>query len=519
MALNNVITSNIANAPKAMLQSIKDRSNASGSIGKSSLHAVAEAIAGFNFPAKGAVAEGGRNDFLTRAAGHYSSKVKSSDDLFPVLRLVNQVYCSPPLDDQEVESVARSVGRYIQADIPVSTGGSVISLDDGLVHLAAAPKSPRATLWGDMLFPGKYSILAGPGGTSKTMLAVGLGVQVCLGQPWSDEPVTRGAALLVLGEEDADEVHRRVNAVLAPFNANEQDEVRRLMRVIPAAGKDMRLVHLLQNNPVQSPMATNLIGLCRGLSEQAETAVRLIVLDHARLVGAGDSNDASHVTELTRVLTYIAQETGAAVLLIGHSPKSVHGKTDGELSQSDIVGSGAFVDNARSALLMTTLSDAECKKFGIQPNVRLHFARLQVVKNNYGRTGTLFYFKRRHDPVWQVAPLEPVMLAPVAKGGGPGVEQRIAQDLASLGRLISKSSYCERRSGTKGSVGLGEKQMRMHVDLMLMRGQLRERAPSDTERLQHKLSHNIRKVLVPGDLSGARCTDDLFGNEETGQKT
>ena len=61
--------------------------------------------------------------------------------------------------------------------------------------------------------------------------------------------------------------------------------------------------------------------------------------------------------------------------------------------------------------------------------------------------------------------------------------------------------------------------MRMHVDLMLMRGQLEERPPTDAERLQHKLSHNIRKVLVPGKLSGARCTDDLFENEGTGQKT
>ena len=518
MALNNVTLNKIAQAPMAILQSLQRHTQAPGRIGKSKLHNIASAVAGFTFPTPGSVAQGRRNDFLTRAAGHYSSKVKSPDDLFPFLCLVNQHYCSPPLDDQEVESVAKSVGRYMQVVAPTLAGASVISLNDGLIQLAAAPKSPRATLWGDMLFPGKYSILAGPGGTSKTMLAVGLGVQVCLGRSWGDEPVTRGASLLVLGEEDGDEVHRRVNAALTPFHTNEQDEVLRLMRVVPAAGKNIRLVQLVQNNPVQSAFADDLINLSHELSDKANTPVRLIVIDHARLVGAGDSNDASHVTELTRVLTHIAQETGAAVLLIGHSPKSIHGKNDGELSQSDVVGSGAYVDNARSAFLMTTLSDAECKKFGIQPNVKSQYARLQVVKNNYGRTGTLQYFERRHDPLWQVAPLVPVKLIPVAKGGGPGIEERITKDLASLGRLMSKSSYCERRSGVNGSVGLGEKQMRMHVDLMLLRGQLQERPPTDAERLQHKLSHNIRKVLVPGKLSGARCPDELFGNEQTGQK-
>jgi RecA-family ATPase len=258
--------------------------------------------------------------------------------------------------------------------------------------------------------------------------------------------------------------------------------------------------------------------MSKELEEQAEAPVKLIVFDHARLVGAGDSNDGSHVTELTRVLTNIAQETGAAVVLIGHSPKSIHGKTENELSQSDVVGSGAYVDNARSTLLMTTLSDGECKRFGIQPDVRANYARLQVVKNNYGKTGTLLYFHRRYDPTWQVAPLDPVKLSPASKAPAVSIEKKIAQDLASLGQVMSKTSYCERRSGAKGSVGVSEKQMRMHVERMLMCGQLEERPPTDAERMQHRLSHNTRLVLVPGKLSGARCPDDLFVNDETGQK-
>lgn len=393
------------------------------------------------------------------------------------------------------------------------------SLKDGLIQIANAPKTPRPTLWGDMLFPGKYSVLAGPGGTSKTMLAIGLGVHVCLGQPWAELATTRGSALLFLGEEDADEVHRRVNAVLAPYATNEQIQVQRLMRIIPAAGNDIRLVRLEQNNPVQSDLTVKVIELSRELSNQTEMPVRLIVFDHARLVGAGDSNDAGHVTELTRVLTHVAQETGAAVVLIGHSPKSVHGKTEADLSQSDVVGSGAYVDNARSALLMTTLSDAECKKFGIKPDAKSSYARLQVVKNNYGRTGTLLYFIRRHDPTWQVAPLDPVQLTPATKTSSVDIHTKIANDVGGLGTLMSKSTYCQRRSGVNGALGIGEKQLRMHVDLMLMRGQLAEHSPSDIERQKHKLSHNTRKVLVLGNWGGDRYTDDLFENAVAVQKT
>ena len=83
---------------------------------------------------------------------------------------------------------------------------------------------------------------------------------------------------------------------------------------------------------------------------------------------------------------------------------------------------------------------------------------------------------------------------------------------------MSKTMYCERRSGAKGPVGIAEKQMRMHVDLMLMRGQLQERKPTEAERIQHRLSHNTRMVLVSGMLSGARCPDELFYDDEPDKK-
>lgn len=518
MALSNVNVHALAVAPQAIMAQVqKGATVLPGQGAKNNLRSVASAIAGFSYPAPGSVLPGGRNQFLARAAGHLSHKAKTAGDLPEILELVNQIYCNPPIDAAEVARVAKSIGGYMPS--PASTGTGFISLIDGVISISSAPKAPRATLWGDMLFPGKYSVIAGPGGTSKTMLAIGLGVYVCLGQSWADLPVTQGAALLFLGEEDADEVHRRVNAVLSPFAANEQNQVKHLMRAIPAAAKGIQLVNLVQNAPAQTQFADQVIAMSKELEEQAEAQVKLIVFDHARLVGAGDSNDGSHVTELTRVLTYIAQETDAAVLLIGHSPKSVHGKTEAELSQSDVVGSGAYVDNARSALLMTTLSDTECKKFGIQPDAKSNYARLQVVKNNYGRTGSLLYFHRRYDPTWQVAPLDPVKLSPPAKAPAVSIELKIAQDLAGLGQVMSKTSYCERRSGAKGFVGVSEKQMRMHVDLMLMRGQLEERPPTKAERIQHRLSHNTRLVLVPGKLSGARCPDELFGDDETGQKT
>lgn len=502
MAVTIINRDAIANPPPALIGLIHKSRTKSAS--KSGASQVMQAILGFTMPADGTVGEGGRNDFLTKAAGHFLKHTKDNAALFEILNLVNSAKCNPPLGVTEVERVAKSVSRYRS---PIQA--SPLALGDGRIVLSSVLPTPRKAVWGDMVFDGKYSVLAGPGGTSKTMLALSLAAQVAIGKDWAGHKVGKGAALLILGEEDADEVHRRVNAVAKNLSPGEQGDLVAGIRVIPACGRDLRLVRLNQGNPEPTGLDTQIVETAEQLETEAKKNVRLIVIDHARLVGAGDTNDASHVTELTRVLTSIADRTGAAVLLIGHSPKSVHGKASEELSSADVVGSGAYVDNSRSAMLMTSLSEADSKKFGIQPDMRLSYARLQVVKNNYGATGTTLYFKRQHDPDYQVSVLVPVTLVPVAKKATRQhqLAQKIIDLLALSPKPISKTELRDKYSGLDRDLGASEGEVRKVVKEMLEDGRLVERKPTDDERKIFRLSPNIRCVLVPSDWPGEGCRD------------
>lgn len=58
------------------------------------------------------IAEGQRNDALTRIGGALRHKGLSAGAIFKALRAINQEQCSPPLDDDEVRRIADSVGRY-----------------------------------------------------------------------------------------------------------------------------------------------------------------------------------------------------------------------------------------------------------------------------------------------------------------------------------------------------------------------------------------------------------------------
>lgn len=58
------------------------------------------------------VGEGSRNDFLTREAGRLRRFGCDNHVLNEALRSINRERCAPPLDDEEVQRIAESIGRY-----------------------------------------------------------------------------------------------------------------------------------------------------------------------------------------------------------------------------------------------------------------------------------------------------------------------------------------------------------------------------------------------------------------------
>jgi primase-like protein/bifunctional DNA primase/polymerase-like protein len=56
--------------------------------------------------------EGGRNNALTRKAGQLRQAGTNPDEILAILSRMNQEICVPPLPEHEVESIAKSIGRY-----------------------------------------------------------------------------------------------------------------------------------------------------------------------------------------------------------------------------------------------------------------------------------------------------------------------------------------------------------------------------------------------------------------------
>lgn len=71
------------------------------------------------------IVEGCRNVWLTSLAGSLRRRGLDHEEILAVLRLVNQRRCEPPLDDEELVKIARSIVRYP----PGPTGMSRITVE------------------------------------------------------------------------------------------------------------------------------------------------------------------------------------------------------------------------------------------------------------------------------------------------------------------------------------------------------------------------------------------------------
>lgn len=369
-------------------------------------------------------------------------------------------------------------------------------LADGDVHISRSPPFKRNYVMANVVTAGTYSVLAGSGGTLKTTLMLIAAASMAVGQDFGDLQIAQGAAMLFLGEEDHAEVSRRLSAVCMYYGFD-PSVVSKLVKVFPAAGFDLRLTRNKDGSLGASDLVQNVIELAQQQVQACGDGVRLIVFDHARLVMDGDPDHAADVTQLTRVLTNVAQATGAAVILLAHSPKSVLKQQAKEMSIADVAGSSAFSDNARSGFVMYGMREDDARELKIPDADRNRYMKLKCAKANYGPQGTEWWFEKVTLDDWQVQVLKPVsLITPLFQPGK--AKQLLRQRI--LAYLTQKPGRSKRQlrdvSGRNKSLGASERDVLDATDALLEEGNLDLRKPTPTECAKHRLTRGRALLFV-----------------------
>lgn len=453
-------------------------------------------LSGFSSPTS-PVLPGSRNSTLLAYAGHLRSKGLQESEILALVQVANQDWLSQSLDDAEVADICNRYAKRNHESALAFVGGGTFGDLSGNIFIPSTCPPRRKYIFADRVTPGTLCTLGGSGGASKTMLMMQIAVAMACGIRLGDLQVAEGASLLLLGEEDDAERDRRFGGICEHMNANHQ-LIQSRVKCFAASGVDMRLTHKVDGNPEETWVGNEIIQIAKQHSEVSGVPVQLIVVDHARLVLGGDPNAADDVTQLTRVLTSIAKETGAAVVLIAHSPKSVLSKQGDEINAADIAGSSAFVDNSRAAFMSYGMRKEEAKIHHISEDDRSSYVRLAAVKANYAASGGGYWFKRIVLPNWEVAVLEPVTLhspEPFQRKSVTALRDRLLNEVRLKPGGVTMRNLRD-KSGTTGVLKASEAAVRKEVASMMEVGLLEQRKPTMAEQKQFKLPSTVRSVLV-----------------------
>ena len=250
---------------------------------------------------------------------------------------------------------------------------------------------------GDGVLPlGKVGIFAAAGGVGKTMACVQLALAVATGRRWLAGAGERGVGgfevpaegtghvLLALGEEDVEEVHRRVYHSALAMGLSDVERQFALERIIvlPLAGQHVSLTHAADEH-TDSPETAAATEL-REKMRASGIDWRLVVFDPlSRFAGPDAEKDNAAATRFIETAeTFCKLAGGPTVLVVHHSAQHARGdvaKGGRDRDASQVArGATGITDGARwVASLEARHSDA-----GEELE---HLAELHVVKNNYAK--------------------------------------------------------------------------------------------------------------------------------------
>ena len=373
-----------------------------------------------------------------------------------------------------------------------------LNLADGLLTFSNDLPPPRDFVIQDLILAAKSALWAGLGGVSKSQLLMQAAICTVLGLPFMGLSTKAGAAMLFFGEEDAEEIFRRVNAIakVMRLTGEQLDLVKKRLRAFPMVGLDVRLTVPIGGALENSGLAQEMITKAKELEAECGLPVRLIGLDHLGLIHGGDFNAREDSVQTMVQVNHVAKETGAAVIVLAHSPKASIGKD--QVNSADVAGSAGFVDQSRGVFILRTMDAAEGKRYGIAPEECKNYVSLTNVKANYTRNGGVIWMERRTVEGYEVSVLHHAVMHEAVKEP-KGSNNKIRAAILALVKdkeCLSKENLISFAGAKDGTIRAGKDAVRAELEMMLADGQLMFRDPTSEERKRHGIKGKTNGFLT-----------------------
>ena len=252
------------------------------------------------------------------------------------------------------------------------------------------PPEPRDFILQGLLDVGRVGLLTGHGGRGKSWALTQLAISVATGTPWFGEYSVpkKGKVVLILGEEDMQEVHRRIYEAIQAMDLDHEQK-QDIKKNVYAMGMGGEQVTLIDGNK-----GTDDYEELKDLITFEED-LRLVILDPlSRFAGDDTEGEAKAATRFITLLEHLTlSHTGSKFsVIMAHHERKPGGPRDGG-DQFSVRGSTGLVDGARWVARLGKVKDDESGDL----------VKFEVVKTNYqpsrrsitlerrpGRSGVLF---------------------------------------------------------------------------------------------------------------------------------
>jgi hypothetical protein len=361
----------------------------------------------------------------------------------------------------------------------------------------------RAFILGQHYLLGAVTITVAGGGVGKSTLTLleaisfAIGRDLLLGEPLAK----RRRVWIWNGEDDQDEMERRVIGICGHYNVNRADLYGWLFL---DSGLELPL-DLASGLSGRTVLRSNLLDTIA--ARVRELQIEVVGLDPlVALHTMQEGDNPGHASLIRTIARKIAKPCGCAVDINHHPRKTAPGQDNG-ITADDIRGASSIVHSARSARLLHQMTLAEAEKYGIEADDRYTYYRIERAKANMAKRGTICWVHAQEVPIangaggayGDVVVVPTVWTPPDAMAGVSDIA------ISAIRNEISNGEY--RRDARAGAAWAGKLvALRLGLDLGTRAGKNRATSVLDylirkgvlTIEIRYDKNRNAREYVVPG---------------------
>ena len=296
--------------------------------------------------------------------------------------------CQPPWPLDDLQRKAENAYRYGENRIGQSSPSADFEPMPDKVgdllkpvypfNVLAIP--PRDWVFGNLAVAGKVSMLVAPPGAGKSTFTFAIAASKITGRPLLGiDPKGAGPVAVWNNEDDMDELHRRLAAVMQHFGVSQDDLLRDgnpLLFLNSGEEREFRIAKRGGPRIVEADLDGAAVAL-------RSAGVRLFIVDPLNETHPADENDNSEMRDVMKLYRRLGQMANCGVLLVAHSRKP--DKSDSLSHAGDmhsLRGASSQSGVARAMFTFYGMSKKEAPDYGIDARQAYLYARLDDAKAN-----------------------------------------------------------------------------------------------------------------------------------------